>query len=126
MARWGGAVACTLALTACALLGSVVGLAGVLAHRHVARPSGVPLPWGLLLALVTAYAVIRAMSVTPVAVRGVAACGAGWVLAVVVMLRTRPEGDFVVAGDGLGMGFALGGAAVVAVAVVRSVTKARA
>ena len=116
----------TLVLAACVLVGVVVGLAGLLAHRHAARPSGVLLPWGLLLGLATAYAVIRALSVTPVAVRGAGACGAGWVMAVVAAQVARPEGDFLVAGDPLGMGFVFGGMLAVAVAVGRSVTKARA
>jgi predicted outer membrane lipoprotein len=113
-------------MAACALLGAVVGMAGMLAHRNVVRPSGVLLPWGLLLGLATAFAVIRAVSLTPVAVRGAVACAAGWLLALIGLQRARPEGDFLVAGDGLGMAFAFGGMAVVAVAVARSVTRARA
>lgn len=118
-------VTTSLWVVACGLVGVLVGLAGLLAHRHAVRPSGVVLPWGLLLGLATAYAVITALSMTPVAVRGAAACGAGWVLAVVVAQHARPEGDFLIAGDALGMGFVFGGMLAVAVAVVRSVTKAR-
>ena len=115
----------TLIVLVCAGLGAVVCLAGLVVHRQALRPSGVVLPWGLLLGLSTAYAVIRAVNVTPVAVRGSAGCGAGWLLSVLVAHRTRPEGDFMVAGDWLGTAFVLGGMVVVALAVIRSIMEAR-
>ena len=109
----------------CVALGAMVCLAGLVVHRQALRPAGMVLPWGLVLGLATAYAVIRAVNATPVAVRGSVGCGAGWLLWVLVAHRTRPEGDFLVAGDWLGTAFVLGGMAVVALAVLRSIMEAR-
>jgi len=82
------------------------------------------LPWGLLLAVVMVYVVIRAMAIAPGGVRSAAGCAAGWVLFVLLAQRTRPEGDFLILGDSLGMGFVFGGMGAVAVAVVRTVSRA--
>lgn len=115
-----------MVVVACAALGAVLGLASLLVHREALRVSGVPLPWGLLLGLGATYSVTAVLSSTPAGVRGSAGCGAGWALLVLAAQRTRPEGDFLVAGDGLGIGFVLGGLVVVAAAVVRSGIRARA
>ena len=119
-------VATTLALPACAALGAVVCLAGIIVHRYAVLPSGLVLPWGLVLGLATPYAVIRAVNVTPVALRGSVGFGVGWLLFMLVAHRSRPEGDFLIAGDWIGTVFVLGGMAVVALAVIRSITEARA
>ncbi len=124
MGRSSGALATVLVVSASLLLGVGVGFAGLLAHRHAVRSDGVALPWGLVLSLATVYAVITALAVTPGGVRSAAGCGAGWLLFVLVAQRTRPEGDYLVAGDGLGIGFVLGGMVVVAAAVVRCVARA--
>lgn len=119
MGRWGG-VAAAAVVVACALLGAVLGLASMLVHREALRFSGMLLPWGVALGWCTTYAVIVALRLTPAGVRGSAGCAAGWVLLVLAAQRSRPEGDFLVAGDGLGTVFLLGGLAVVFVAVIRS------
>lgn len=124
MDRTGGLVAAAGVVMACAFLGAVLGLASLLVHREALRVAGVPLPWGLLLGLATTYAVITALAATPAGLRGSAGCGIGWFLLVLATQRSRPEGDFLVAGDWLGTSFVLGGMAVVAVAVVRAGTRA--
>lgn len=123
MDRWGGLVATAGVVVACAVLGAVLGLASLLVHREALRGGGVALPWGLLLGLGTTYAVITALSTTSAGVRGSAGCGVGWFLLVLAAQRSRPEGDFLVAGDWLGTSFVLGGMAVVAMAVVRNGTR---
>jgi len=109
----------------CAALGATVCLAGIVVHRYAVLRSGLVLPWGLVLGLVTPYAVIRAVNATPVAVRGAASFAAGWLLFLLLAHRSRPEGDFLVAGDWLGTVFVLGGMAVVALAAIRSIAEAR-
>ncbi len=123
MGRTGRIVVAACVVAAGAALGVVLGLASLMVHREALRVSGVPLPWGLLLGLGTTYSVVTGLSLTAAGVRGSAGCGAGWLLLVLAAQRTRPEGDFLVAGDGLGLGFVLGGMVVVAAAVVRSGTR---
>jgi len=122
---WCRVVSTTVIMLACVALGAAVCLAGLVVHRHSLRPLGVVLPWGLLLGLATSYAVIRAANVTPIAVRGSAGCALGWLVFMLLAYRSRPEGDFLVAGDWLGAGFVLGGMAVVVLAVVRSMAEVR-
>ncbi len=78
-------------------------------------------PWGLLLAVTSSAAVVivaRAVS----RAQGFAAA-AGWLLGLGVLLAGRPEGDYIVAGDSLGLAFlVLGAAAVCIPAVWRSST----
>ena len=109
----------------CVALGAMVCLAGLVVHRQALRPAGMVLPWGLVLGVGRGYAVIRAVKATPVAVRGSAGCGAGWLLSVVVPHRPRTEDDLMVAVDWLGTAFVLGGMALVALAVLRSIMEAR-
>jgi len=108
-----------------AVLGAWAALAATLAHRHALRMSGLTIPWGLLLGLVTIFVVIQALTLTAGGVRGAVGCAVGWVVTVLGLQSSRPEGDFLVSGDALGSGFVLGGMAVVAVAVVRSMTSTR-
>ncbi|MFF3640105.1 DUF6113 family protein [Streptomyces sp. NPDC002564] len=95
-------------VAACAglfVLGAVVGIAGALVQ-------GGFFPAGLLLALLGAAGLFlggaRAMGTKA----GAVAPAAGWLVAVLLLTATRPEGDFVF-GAGLGSyGFLLGGMAV--------------
>jgi len=115
----------TVFLTAAgSVLGAWAALAGTLAHRQVLRMWGLTIPWGLLLGLVTIYVVIQALTMTDAGVRAAVGCALGWVVTVLSLQGSRPEGDFLVSGDALGSGFVLGGMAVVAVAVVHSVRSA--
>lgn len=98
-------------------IGAVTALCGVAVHRHVWRDPPVDLPWGVLLALATAFSVVRAAALLA-GVPGRAGAFLGWVIAMLVLQRSRPEGDFLLSGDALGYVFLLGGMATVGLAVV--------
>ncbi|MFJ8650599.1 DUF6113 family protein [Streptomyces sp. NPDC093546] len=95
----------TLSYAGLAVLGFLVGVAGSLVQ-------GGWVPGGLLLALAgTAglfYGALR-LTGTPV---GVGAAGAGWLAAVLLLSRGRPEGDGVFAGGIVELVYLLGGMAV--------------
>lgn len=120
MSRVNRALVTVAFVVAGALLGATAGLATAVVHRQTLRVSSVTVPWGLLLGLATSYTLIRALSLTGASVRGAAGCAVGWVVMVLVLHDSRPEGDFLVASDSLGYGFVLGGVVVVAFAVARS------
>jgi hypothetical protein len=101
--------------------GAVTGVCGLAVHRQVWRDLPVALPWGLLLALTTTFAVVRAAGLVA-ATPGVAGAALGWLGSILLLQPPRPEGDFLLAGDALGYVFLLGGMAVVAAAVVTGVT----
>lgn len=104
-----------LARAGLVLLGLLTGLLGAFVHRHGLTISGVDLPWGLALAIVTTGTVARASGHL---VRvGAAWFGLGWTLAVVVQQQARP-GSYLVAGDALGWSFMALGLLVIAVVVV--------
>ncbi|EFL34643.1 integral membrane protein [Streptomyces viridochromogenes DSM 40736] len=87
------------------LLGAVVGTAGALV-----QPGW--FPGGLLLALAgEAGLVLGAARLTRSRVGGVAAAG-GWMLAVILLTASRPEGDFLFAAGSGSYLFLLGGIAV--------------
>jgi len=111
-------------LLGCLVAGASTALGGFVVHRHVERQLLVDLPWGLALALVTLFAVVRAAGEVS-GVHGLAASAGGWVLIALLVQSPRPEGDFLLAGDALGYGFLLGGMAVLGVAVVTGVTAER-
>lgn len=104
-------------LLGAAALGAVVAMAGLLAHRDAARLGAVPLPWGLVLALLAAFAVVVAAGSLAGASAAALAAG-GWVVCVLLALRGRPEGDFLMAADALGQIFTWGGMVTVAAAFV--------
>lgn len=112
------------ALAGAAGLGVGVAGLGLLAHRHVVRVGDVPLPWGLALALVTAFAIVVAVGLAGAPAAAIVA--GGWTVCVLLVLRGRPEGDFLLAADATGQAFAWGGLATVAAGFVVSVrTSAR-
>jgi hypothetical protein len=103
------------------LVGVLVGLAGAVVHRQAYRPSDVLLPWGLVLTLVTMFAV------TVMAGRlaqGVGAIGVavGWAVTLLLLQLPRPEGDYLFASDFLGNAYVFGGMLTIIVAVVRGMT----
>lgn len=95
-------------LAACAglfVLGALAGVAGALVQ-------GGFFPAGLLLGLLGAAGVFYGGACAIGTRAGAVAPAAGWLVAVVLLTSTRPEGDFVFAA-GLGSyGFLLGGMAV--------------
>ncbi|WP_405882276.1 DUF6113 family protein [Streptomyces sp. NBC_01384] len=87
------------------LLGAVVGAAGTLVQAAW-------FPGGLLLALAGAAGLFLGGARATGSRAGAVAPGAGWMVAVVLLTSTRPEGDFLF-GAGLGSYlFLLGGMAV--------------
>ena len=98
------------------LLGALVALASVAVHRSA-------FPLGLLLAVVTTYAVpwwlLR--STRP---RTAATYVAGWLVVFGFVVTGRPEGDYAVAQDAQGLTLMLAGLGLVVVGVV-SLTRTR-
>lgn len=81
---------------------AVAVLAGLLS-RVAWRPDDLVVPWGLLLAVAaSAAAVVLARRLTRAL--GFAAAG-GWILGLGALLSGRPEGDYVIASDLLGIAF---------------------
>ncbi|MEU9285239.1 DUF6113 family protein [Streptomyces sp. NPDC048275] len=98
----GGRIAAHLGLF---VLGAVIGVAGALVQSGW-------FPGGLLLALVGAAGLFLGGSRATGSRAGAVAPAAGWMVAVVLLTSTRPEGDFLF-GAGLGSYlFLLGGMAV--------------
>ncbi|MGH3318484.1 MAG: DUF6113 family protein [Nocardioidaceae bacterium] len=95
-----------LGLVAVGLLGAVTGVAGLFVSRMDVQVSGVPVPYGLVLAIVAATLVFR-LGRSTLGPGGAVAGVVGWLVPVVAALWPRPEGDIVVGGDGFGAGFVL-------------------
>lgn len=85
-----------------------------LVHRMAWRPTdAVTVPWGLILALLSAVAlpvVARCFSRIAGALAAV-----GWIVGLVVVLGKGPGGDFLLAADWMGQAFLYGGAILVVV-----------
>lgn len=88
-----------------AAAGFVVAALASLVARIVWRTDVISIPWGLLLAVAgSASLVVLARSFSRSA--GFAAVS-GWVVGIFYALNPRPEGDYVIAGDALGISFLL-------------------
>lgn len=94
-------------------VGVVAGVVG--SFVHPARVAGLPV--GLLCALGLSAAGFVAGGLAVGARSGAAAGALGWLVPVLLLSSPRPEGDLVVAGDGFGYAWLLGGTVVAAVAV---------
>jgi hypothetical protein len=92
------------------LVGVVVALASVAVHRDL-------VPLGLLLAVVTTYAVAWWLLGTRHP-RTAATYVAGWLLMFVVVVLGRPEGDYAIASDVPGYALVVAAIALVGVGVV--------
>lgn len=88
------------------VVGAATGLAGLALHAR---------SWGLVLTLVALVVTLVAL---PPGWWSRLAFVAGWVVAIGVGLTPRPEGDFVVAGDGPGYALLLATLVVVVAAIV--------
>ena len=102
--------------TALFFLGLYVCFAATIAHRHTTVISGVDVPWGLLLSVVSAYAIARAID--PWVRLGAAFFGFGWAVGLTVPMFS-PGGSYLIAEDWLGLSFMFGGLGALALAVVR-------
>ncbi len=87
------------------LLGAVTGAAGVLVHAAW-------FPGGLLLALLATTGVFYGGMYATGTRSGVGASAAGWLVAVVLLTVSRPEGDLLVGGSTVSYAYLLGGMAV--------------
>lgn len=96
------------------LLGAWVGLLGAVVHRMVLGAGGLDLPLGLVLALVATLS--GAVACDGLVRVGAAWFGFGWTL-VLLLQQVQPSGSYLVASDGLGWSFTIGGLALCAVAV---------
>ena len=105
-----------LAVPAALLLGAVVAVFALAAHRDAVLLGDLRLPWGLVLAVAGSALPSLALAAERAGRPAVAAYGAGWCLVVFVLVGGREEGDYVVAADGRGWGF-LGVASLAVVAV---------
>lgn len=92
------------------LVGALVAVAALAVHRSV-------FPLGLLLAVVTTYAVPWWLLRGPVP-RSAASYSVGWLVVLAVAVTGRPEGDFVLAQDLRGFSLMVAGIGLVVVAVV--------
>ena len=103
------------------LVGLIVGLAGAIVHRHAIRPADILVPWGLVLALATMFAVTVAAGRLA---QGVGAIGVavGWAVSLFWLQLPRPEGDYLFASDFLGNAYVFGGMLTLIVAVVRGMS----
>ncbi|MEQ4207890.1 DUF6113 family protein [Actinopolymorpha sp. B17G11] len=86
------------------VLGALTGVCGAVVSRMDARVLGVPLPYGLVLAIAAATLLFwQARKLRGLA--GATAAALGWGVPVVIGLWPRPEGDIVFAADGFGLGY---------------------
>lgn len=91
-------------------------LAATIAHRHTVAVDNIDLPLGLLLALIGAYSIARA--VDPWAGLGSAYFALGWAIGLTLPMLP-PGGSYLIAEDWLGVTFMLGSVGGLALAVVR-------
>ncbi|MFF7953551.1 DUF6113 family protein [Streptomyces griseorubiginosus] len=87
------------------VLGALVGLAGALVQGGWS-------PWGLLLALLGEAGLLLGGARAADSRAGAVAPAAGWMVAVIFLTASRPEGDFVFAAGSGSYLFLLGGMAV--------------
>lgn len=100
------------------ILGLYVCFAATIAHRHTTVLDGVDLPWGLLLGLIAAYSIARAID--PWVRLGAAFFGLGWALGLSLTVPMfSPGGSYLVAQDWLGLSFLFGSMGALALAVLR-------
>lgn len=79
------------------------------------------MPWGVVLALMTAFAVVLAAGVLA-QTAGLLGAAGSWALTTLWLQSPRPEGDILVIADPLGVAFLFGGMVVVAAAVVLGIS----
>jgi len=84
---------------------ALVAICAGLVSRFAWRPGSLMVPWGLLLGLAAALAVV-VLARQLGRGHGLFAVG-GWIVGLAAILLGRPEGDFVIASDFLGWAFLL-------------------
>jgi hypothetical protein len=104
-------------VAALVLIAVVVAVAGAFVHAATARMGPVPLPYGLVLALLGLAALLWLTHAAARTRLGTALVAAGWLLPVVVLAQGRAAGDVVIPGDPRGLAFLLGGVLLIGVAL---------
>lgn len=94
-----------------AVAGFVAAILAALVSRFVWRSGAVTIPWGLILGLLAAVALVF-LARQEGRAAGFAAA-AGWVIGLGVLLGKGPGGDFVIAADWIGEVFLYAGVALV-------------
>ncbi len=104
------------------LVGVLTAVAGTLVARAHAVVGSTALPWGLVLTLVTTFAVVRA-GATLSGFAGAVAVAAGWFLTVAVFALVSPGGDQLIGSDWTGVGFMGLGVVAVGAVVIREMAR---
>lgn len=99
------------------IAGAVVAVCGTFVHAATVRPAGLPVPYGLVLALLGVAALLVLAQLTARSRFGTAVIAAGWLVPVILLSQTRPTGDVVIVGDPRGLAFVFGGVVLAGVAV---------
>lgn len=87
------------------IVAAAVAVLSALVSRMVWRPGSYAVPWGLALAVAASVSIVLLARVFS---RGIGLATAGvWIVATGLVLAGRPEGDYVFARDGYGLGYLL-------------------
>ncbi len=99
------------------LLGAVVGVIGAFAHDLRLHLGGVPLPVGLVLALVAGVGLSIAGGLVTGTRVGAGMVAVPWVLSALLFSAERPEGDLVISASTVGYAYLFGAALLAATTV---------
>jgi hypothetical protein len=99
------------------VLGAVVGVAGVFVHGMSARVAGIPLPFGLVVALAGSAGLFVIGGLAVGERSGVLLPVLAWALTTLLFFVGRPEGDVVLDGTASGVAYLFLGTIVAAMAV---------
>jgi ABC-type polysaccharide/polyol phosphate export permease len=86
-----------------AVVSFAVSVLSALVSRMAWRPGTVVVPWGLVLGVVASVSIVY-LARTYTRVLGFVAA-AGWIIGTALVVGGRPEGDYLLAEDALGIGY---------------------
>lgn len=88
-----------------------VAVLSAVVSRFIYRSDQVSVPWGLALGVAASASIVL---IGRLLARGLGfAAAGGWIIGTGLVLAGRPEGDYLLAQDGLGLGYLLASVAVV-------------
>ena len=99
------------------LAAAVVAVCGTFVHLSIARPAGLAVPYGLMLALLGVAALVILAQAAARSRIGKGVIAAGWLLPVIVLTQTTGAGDVVIVGDIRGLSYLFGGVILLGVAI---------
>jgi hypothetical protein len=99
------------------VVGLIVGLVGAFVHHMRLYVAGIPVPYGLALALLSGATLTAAAGLLTARRMGAAAVAVPWLLSVLPFATQRPEGDLIISATPLGYAYLLGTAVLGAGAV---------